>query len=424
MIQSQVLRRRAVPIGLRVVTMVSRFGLIFLLARFLAPESVGLYGLLVATVTYATFAVGLDFYTYANREILRADRTLWRGFASSTASLFAVMYVAVIPLSLVIFGADLLPMSLLAWFVVLVPTEHLGLELDRVLVAMSDQLGASLVLFMRQALLPIVVTPAMALWPALRNLEFLFAVWVAFNVIAIAVGTAIIRRRTLGTPTGPVDWAWIRRGLRVAGPFLVGTLCLRLLFTADRQVVASLGSLEELGAYTLFASLGAAMTNLLAVSVFQFSYPRLVQAAHKGQWEDFRAGLRTMTIQTVGLSALAIGGILVVAPHLIEWIGRDVYEDYAWALPWIMFALALYNLSLVPHYGLYALDADRTILVTAVAAVGIFALALVLAPMESATGRVVVALASASAVLLAGKTGALVRARPGTSEQTGRRHTS
>ena len=58
--------RRFFNLGLR-GGMVCKFLLIFFLARILPPEELGTYGLFTATVGYALYFLGLDFYTYSGR---------------------------------------------------------------------------------------------------------------------------------------------------------------------------------------------------------------------------------------------------------------------------------------------------------------------------------------------------------------------
>lgn len=76
---------RLINIALRGMTLGSKFLLIFFLARFLEPAELGLYGLLVATIGYALYLLGLDFYTYSTREILKRERNEWGGLLKNQA---------------------------------------------------------------------------------------------------------------------------------------------------------------------------------------------------------------------------------------------------------------------------------------------------------------------------------------------------
>ena len=68
---------RVLNVFLRGMTLVSKFSLIFVLAKYLDAAELGLYGLVVATVTYSLYLVGLDFYSYSNREIIKSSASDW-----------------------------------------------------------------------------------------------------------------------------------------------------------------------------------------------------------------------------------------------------------------------------------------------------------------------------------------------------------
>ncbi len=386
-----------------------RFGLIFFLARYLPAVEVGTYGLLAVTISYAAFVFGFDFYTYSTREIIREEPKHWRRFLRSQLALSGRLYATAGPLLLLLFAFGLLPWSLAPWFAVLLPLEHLGQELDRLLIAMNDQMGASLGLFIRQGLAPLLVIPVLALVPELRSLETALTGWLLCDVLGVGAGIWFLTSHLRGTPKGHVDRAWIRKGVRIAAPFLLGTLCLRALFTMDRQVVAHFADLETLGAYTVFASVSGGMTQVLYAGVQQFAYPRLVKAAHQNDREAYMANLRSLAVRSVVAVAGITLAVIIAQPLILRFIGGGVYEEYVWMLPWVMLVAAIYNLSLVPHYGLYALDADRAIVVATVAAFGVFALIIALFARAAPVTAVLVAVGSASAILLVAKLVVLAR---------------
>ena len=395
--------RRITPVALRLTALALRSALVFLLARYLQVPDVGMYGLMTVMIAYAIYPLGFDFYTYSTREILRGGRRSWPTFLRSQLAFAVVLYAVVCPLLLLLFVSGLMPWSVAIWFYCLIPLEHLGLELDRILIAMGDQVGASVGLLVRQAFMPLVVIPLMALIPQTRTLDMVFAGWVLFDLIGVTVGLILVKRQLSGAPEGAVDYRWIRRGILMSVPFLVGTLCLRALFTADRQVIQLAAGLEVLAAYTLFMSVGNGMTSVIYAGVHQFSYPQLVTAAHEHNARGYRSALVKMLVRTtviiVGIAAVAIA----ILPLLLAFVGHETYTVYAWMLPWIMLVTGLYNLSLVPHYVLYSLDADRTILWLTVGALAAFCVIVATLASQFPVGAVLGGLMVASLVMLVGK---------------------
>lgn len=396
---------RFAALALRLWTLATRFLLVFFLARYLAPSDVGLYGLLVATLGYVVYIMGMDMYTFTTREVLKSPSESWKSLTTSHVTFLSVVYIFVLPALLLLFVFGLLPWDVIYWFFALAITEHVSLEIDRMLVAMSDQFSASIVVFLRQAMLPTTIVPMMIFWPESRNLYFVLTLWVTFNGIAVLLGlTFILAKVRTGHASRP-DWRWIRTGFTTSLAFLIGSLCLRVLFAADRQIVASFDGMETLGAYTFALSVGTGLSSTIAVAVHQFSYPRLVHAAHEKDRRKLEQGLFSMALQTGAISLTAILSVFFCKDLIVSWVGHGVYGEYSWLLLASVMVYALYNASLIPHYGLYALHGDRIILSSTVASLAIFAVAVAISLTLDTTAvvAVLIGLSAASLSLLISK---------------------
>lgn len=358
---SAAVAQRLFNLGLRGVTLISKFVLIFVLARFLAPAELGLYGLFAATVAYALMVVGVDFYTFSTREIIKLDRAYWGQVLKSQAALALVMYSVCIPLLLAFFAFDALPWTVAGWLVLLLVLEHVAQEFNRLLVAVSEQLWASIVLFLRMGVWVWGVSVLMITDPQWRNLDIVFAAWSLGSALACLLGVARLRRMGVGGWRDDVDWSWIRRGLKIAVPLLLGTLALRAVFTVDRYAVEFLANSEVLGAYVLFIGIGNALMSFLDAGVFSFAYPGLVAAAHTNDGDRFRYGMGRLLIHTLTLtSGFSVVAALLIEP-VVDWLDKPVYAQQLVMFPWVLLAMALFGIGMVPHYGLYAQGYDKQI---------------------------------------------------------------
>lgn len=364
---------RIATTALRLWAVASRFLLVFFLARFLTPSDVGLYGLIVATASYALYVLGLDLYTYTTRDIISSSKIEWRSKLFTHSMILAAVGVVVAPLLLCLFVFGLLPWQVLGLFYAVAYSEHLSLEIDRALVAMSDQRSASIVVGIRQGLMPTLVVPLMGLVPATRNVETVLIAWALFNLVAVTFGLMKIVRGSTSSPIGFIGLPWVRRALLTALPFLLGTLSIRLLFTVDRQLVAVLENLEVLGAYTLAMTIAGGVTTVLAVGVHQFVYPSLVSSVSRNDLTEFRLGLRSLWLQTMVVVVVAMISVLLAYQWVVTWFDQPIYVEYAWLIPSAVAVISIYNASLVPHYALYALKADRMILMASLLALVAFA---------------------------------------------------
>lgn len=285
---------------------------------------------------------------------------------------FVLMYLLVLPLLLLVFVLGLLPWSIVLWFVVLVVLEHLAQEINRLLVAMGYQLLASIVLFLRSGVWAALV--ALVFWcaPSTRSLDTVFLFWCLGSGLACGLGGAKLLSLDKQSLKSPVDWRWIKRGIIVAVPLLIATLSIRGVFTIDRYWMGGLSGDDALAAYVLYAGIANAIMSFLDAGVFVFLYPKLVSAFKNGDQRLYRKSMKSLLLQTVWVSlVLAILAGLLIYP-LLMMLDNPVYSDYLPVLYLMLVAITLNALSMVPHYGMYAMSYDRGIIVPHIVALLVF----------------------------------------------------
>jgi len=347
---------------LRGFTLISRLTLLFSLARLLSPAEVGLYGLFMVSVTYAMFAVGLGFYAYSQREVLTRPRTERAGILLHHAGVTGLAYLVVLPFSGLAFAAGYMPWWMAPWFAGLLMTEHIAQEINRLLIATQRQLAAGVILFIRQGAW--IWGAMMILWqvPELRGLPLVFTWWLTGGLLAIALGIWRLRRE-IDRPTAlRWDWAWIGRGVRTGLIFLAATLSLRGILTFDRYLFEGFAGLDLLGVYTLYAGLAMALMNFIDATVFVFRYPPMVQTYQRAHYHAYRREWRRILRHTImAVTALALPAALI-APFFGTLVGKPIYLENIALFWWLLAAICLQALGMIPHYGLYAMRRDRPIL--------------------------------------------------------------
>lgn len=359
-------------ISLRASTLLGKLLLIFFLARFLAPDEVGLYGLLAASVAYALFAVGLDFYTYSTRELLKYDRSDWGGYLKAHGALCLLLYAALVPVTLPIFYAEWLPWTLLPWFFGLLVLEHLNQELGRIMIAVGKPLVASIILFFRSGLWAVIITVLMYFDPQWRSLERVLQAWSVGATIGLMVGGWRLCGLGIGKWQNTIDWCWVRRGVAIALPFVVATLALRGLSTLDRYWFQGMVGLDSLGAYVLFAGISSALLSFLDAGVFAFIYPALIKAFQARDHAVFARGMRKLLVQTLVLSFGFVLCALTVIHPILAWLDKPLYMSHVYLFPWMLAGSVLYALGMIPHYGLYAQSEDKPIVRSHIISLAIF----------------------------------------------------
>jgi O-antigen/teichoic acid export membrane protein len=394
---------RLLSLALRGGAMTGKFLLVFVLARTLPPEQVGLYGLLTAAIAYSLYLVGLDFYTYAGREMVGSDRLQWPGMLRSQAALYLVSYVIVFPLLGVLFISGLLPTSYAFYFFVLLLLEHLSQEFLRFAVLMGRPVAGAAILFIRGGAWCYSLVLFQFFNFLVIDLEFVLASWALADLVVVLFGCWLIRHLPWRQGKRAVDWQWIRRGIRVAALFLVGTLALRGLFTFDRYIVENYANLELVGVYTFFYSVAFALIGFVDAAVFAFRYPALIESFKRGNVGDFHRCYsdfkRQTIVATLVLTVLAAIAIVPVA----GWIGRPIYMENILMFYVLLIGIVIFILSHVPHYALYSMGMDAQIVKAHLISLIFFIpCALIMGHFFSAMG-VALALALACSVKLAFK---------------------
>ncbi|MCA0978735.1 hypothetical protein LCM19_10200 [Qipengyuania flava] len=362
----------ALNVAIRTGTLGTRFALVFILAKYLDAAAIGLYGLFTAAIGYALLCFGLDLYVFTTREIVLVERSLQGRLLKSQAALVGLVYLVLSPAALFVLPQVGLPRELLWWFLPILVLEHLNQEIFRLLIIFSKQITASLLLFVRQGSWAIAAAASMALSEDARSLHFVMSAWGGAGALAAIAGLWTLRGMRLGGWRESVDWPWIRKGIRVSGVFLVATLCIKAIQTIDRFWLKDLANIEVVGAYVLFFGVASTLRVFLDGAVFSFRYPELITLFGEKKFEEMHLKVQSMAMITAGACGLFAVASSLALPMLLQWIGHEIYSVQIGLYYWILAAIIVYSLAMVPHYGLYAMGRDKPIIASHVAGLVVF----------------------------------------------------
>lgn len=352
---------RFLGISLRGGTLFFKSILIFFLAKFLEARDVGLYGLVLVTIVYCTYPLGMDFYTFSVRELIKSDREKWSEIISNQFNLHLVLYILFLPLFFVVFIFDLIPIKFILWFYILLIFEHANQELVRLLIAMSKPLPASFAIFFRQGAWVILVMALFLLDEKYRNLEAVFFCWSIGGFISLFFSLSILLKISV-LRWYAADWEWIKKGLIVAFPMFVAMLFMNSLTTLDKYWLASLQGKEVLGAYVLFGALAASLVSFLDAGVFSFLYPKMIKAASDQDYQKLSMLVRKVGGQTLAFSFIFSLFLLMIISPFLNFLNKASYKDN-YELFYLMLLAIFFNaISYVFHYALFSLKKDKDIL--------------------------------------------------------------
>ena len=171
---------------LRGLTLGSKFLLSIYLVKFLSLEANGEYGIFVATVSLLTYILGMDFYSFNNREILQNNIADAGNKIKNQFILFFYIYLIVLPLLYFLGLFNFIGDEYLLLFYVILIFDHISTELYRLLVVFSKPIQANINLFLRTGIWILVLISA---WHYnlndLKNLESVFYFWMIGSVISV-----------------------------------------------------------------------------------------------------------------------------------------------------------------------------------------------------------------------------------------------
>ncbi len=346
--QIQLLLIRFAGLGLRLVF----FALFFRYSEALY----GRYGIVAVSILMGTYLLGFEFYTYVQREWLKPETGVRHPFLHQLA-FYLMLYPVVLPLFYLLFYYGFLDRSYLLWFYAVLVAEHLATELYRMQFVLNKPLLANLNLFFRSGFwtLP-------ALWQLYTkgslDIPHILQYWLLGDLLALA--TALWTRTGAGHSSPERrswDPAWIRKGLKASFPFFLAVVHYKAVEFSDRYIIDWFRNDVELGVYTFFANMSLLVNTVVYTAVVSVMYPEVTRSLLNPDGrtaEIFRRFRRQILRWTLVAAAVALAGM----PVLLWLLGKQVRLAYYDVFVVLVAANAVYNLSLIYHYVLYAHHKD------------------------------------------------------------------
>jgi O-antigen/teichoic acid export membrane protein len=309
----------ALNVVLRAVTMAARFVLLVAMARYLQPEQLGVFALFVSANLWGLYLQGLEFHLFTARSLVGADPAAWARGRRDAFVLYGGVFAIAALVWTAVFAGDFLPWPLLPLFLVILALEHVAQESYRLLNMFERPLAGSLVLFARGGAWMYVV--ALTLWrsPSARTLELVFGSWAAGAGVSVVLSLWYLRDLPW-RGLQPIDWGWLRRGLAVSTPLLLGSLAYRGIALFERSWLGHVDGEGSLGVFGFYATIAGALTVLAESGIGNVLYPKLLKAWNHGDAAAYRAARRRLWLAFAGFLIVGIPsswiGLRLVVGHL------------------------------------------------------------------------------------------------------------
>ncbi|TFH00432.1 MAG: hypothetical protein E4H13_07510 [Calditrichales bacterium] len=368
----------------RGLAVAGRFLILIGIGRFFSTEDFGIYGLFHSTVMLALYFIGFDFYTFNTREIIARAPTSRLSIIRDQFVFHMVSYVVIGPLLLLIFYQEIIPVSYLLWFYLILIMEHVSQELIRIFTALKQSVFANFITFFKSG---IWVYALWVVWLKGNNSIYqLDQVWLAWSLgllLAVLLSAIYLSRLNLGSIRGiPVNWSWIWNGLKISIPFFISTIAYKIIEFSNRYFIDYFNSKTEVGIFTFYFGIANLINIVVFTGVIMVLYPTMYEIYLKNEIENFRKKVKQFTLLVIG-SSLLMGLLLVlIIPLLLALIGKEsMYISHLDTYYLLILANVILNISLIPHYLMYIRKKDMQIMiVTLIGALANIVLNLVLIP--------------------------------------------
>lgn len=354
---------------LRGFTLLLKFGLVIVLAKYLSLEELGQFGLVLAINALAGYFIGLDFYQFSTREILASVSENRPQLIRNQFLLHFLACLVILPIIFLIVSIYLLQMKIALLTILIVLLEQFSQEIFRLLATLSRPVVANVVYFIRQgSWVPIA---CILIWRNgdHRSLETVLEFWIAGAFISLIVGCYYLSdlawRNILNAR---IDWAWIKKGVSSSLVLLASTLLINVTIYLSRFFLSSNHYEKEVGIITFFWSIATVVQTLTYTGIIMVLYPKLISAYQCGDISLYKRLYYKMTFSSLISLVMMVLLALMLIGMVLSWIDKPEYQNSVYILPWLLASVVFYCLAQVANYALYVRHMDYQSLLTAVIA--------------------------------------------------------
>ena len=351
-----------INLSLRVFASGAKFLYLLLITRYAEWSDVGLFGVLSAMVSLIVLIVGVDFYVYANRELMLNVKN--KGTIITTqAGVYLSIYIICAPIIILYYSwFTNFPTDFAYMFYIWVVLEHLNIEIYRALIALEKQLRASIILCIKQ-ILPVVIL-LFTLFFTNYAIDYSSAIIILFLPLLVAglLGIYFLQIDRLNLDC--IDLSFVKGGIRISIIMLISTFFLRYISTMDKTFVLSTYGGEKAGIYTFLFSISMIISVVYDAVFSSYIVQKLVRLGGATDPHEFHRYFKEISWQSMKILTISFFVVSVIIYPIIVILEKpEIFLYLKEYVALCALALAFCHLSLT-SLGLIALKRDFVNLLT------------------------------------------------------------
>ncbi|WP_158846527.1 lipopolysaccharide biosynthesis protein [Algibacter sp. L1A34] len=326
----------------------AKFILLFLITKYKSLEFQGSFTLINQSITLMIYFVGLDFYTFYTKKMVKnIDKCVFYFKNAIYLYLYTGLIVSIVfvLISMFVLGIDL---NLMLIILVLFAFEHLGQELIRIYIALEKITFANVLLFLRTGLWALMAVVVLILKKTIE-IEQIFIFWIFCSFLSIILGFVFFPGiRNIFNEK--IDKKFIKEGIIFSTFIFLSTICIRLIEYSDKYILAIFESEREVGIYSVYFQISNVSTIIISTIILAFVYPKILLHSQERNMEKLTAIKREVYIGATLISCCIIIGYLFFNNYLYEFLGKEELKESRWAV--LILVVGSYFLNISHYYNI------------------------------------------------------------------------
>lgn len=337
-----------------------KFLLVFLFTKKISLEFQGEFTLISSSVALLIILMGLDFYVYTNRIIVKQPNKLVFVFKNSLV-FYLVSYLFLLPILYLMTGIELIDKNMILILFFLTISDHLSQELFRIFIAIEKVVLANIIFFLR--------TGAWS-WPVAIYIFFnsnskfdlldVLLVWLIFSIISVIFGVLSIPD-IKNFNNEKINKKWLFKGLK-AGLFLfLGTVFLKIMEYSDRYFISYFLGNKDLGIYSFYFQFSNLLSIILFTLFISYAYPKILKNVYSKDVIELEKTKKKLVSNIIFTSVLFFFFAVFALPYLLQVVGKDDLTSNLGVMYVLILSTFVFNLSFFSHFVLIADEKDKLI---------------------------------------------------------------
>ncbi len=344
-----------------------KFLVVFLLTKNISLEFQGEYTLINTNIALLIIFLGLDFYIYSNRVIVKqADKLIF--IFKNSLFFYGIMYLFFIPVLTYMVYFGLVPNNLAVLLFFLTITEHLSQELFRIYIAIEKVTLANTLFFIRTGTWSWAISLYLIfIGNSNVTLINILIIWLLFSFISVIIGIIFIPN-IKSFNKEKIDKKIIIQGTKVALLMFVSTIFLKITEYSDRYFINYFLGKKELGIYAFYYQISNIINVVIFTLYISYAYPKILKSVYNSDLAELKKEKKKLTNNTLIIILIALFLSFTILPYILDIVGKSELTKNIGIVYILIFASLFFNLSFSSHFVLVAEEKEKLILKASVVA--------------------------------------------------------